>query len=788
MEKQIFLLNNLNCAHCAAKIEDKIKTLPEVESESFTFATKKLAVTSNKPQRELQAILQQTCDSIEDGVTVVPQETKRTVTYAFTLENLNCAHCAAKIEDKIKTLPEVESESFTFATKKLAVTSDRSQKELQSILQQICDSIEDGVTVKPQQTQTAAKADKLKKQSIFTANKKEFINIIIGVVLLAAAICCEHLITGLSINIPAIALFVASYIVLGGEIVLKAGRNILKGQIFDENFLMSVATIGAFAIAEYPEAVGVMLFFRIGELFEKIAVERSRSQIMDAVDLRPEQVSLVENGEVTVIPAEQAQVGDVVLVRPGDRIPLDGTVIEGSSRIDTSAVTGESVPVKVEAGSQVMSGCVNESTVIKIRVDKVLGESMVTRILDSVENAAAGKPKIDNFITRFARVYTPIVVAVALFTAIVIPLVTGQEFFPWVYTALSFLVMSCPCALVLSVPLAFFSGIGAGSKRGILFKGGLSMEALAGVKAVVMDKTGTVTKGNFEVQNLVPNGCDENKLLQLCASCEQASTHPIARSIVDYANRSNVEILSADTIEEISGKGIKAVINGKTVLCGNKKLMNDFNIDMSGYSQTDGTQVLVAVDGKYSGYVVIADTIKPDAKSAVSGIKQQHIFTAMLTGDDEKTANAVAKQTGIDQVHAKLLPEDKLTVLKEIRSQHGSVMFVGDGINDAPVLAGADVGAAMGSGADAAIEAADVVIMNSDVESVPKAISISKRTTVISRENVVFALVIKIIVMLLGITGIYANMWLAVFADTGVAMLCILNSIRILYMKSFSRE
>ena len=472
----------------------------------------------------------------------------------FLLNNLNCAHCAAKIEDKIKTLPEVESETFTFATKKLVVTSDKPQKELQSILQQTCDSIEDGVTVKPQQTQTAAKADKLKKESIFTANKKEFINIFIGVVLLAAAICCEHLITGLSINIPAIALFVASYIVLGGEIVLKAGRNILKGQVFDENFLMSVATIGAFAIAEYPEAVGVMLFFRIGELFEKIAVERSRSQIMDAVDLRPEQVSLVENGEVTVIPAEQAQVGDVVLVRPGDRIPLDGTVIEGSSRIDTSAVTGESVPVKVEARSQVMSGCVNESTVIKIRVDKVLGESMVTRILDSVENAAAGKPKIDNFITRFARVYTPIVVAVALFTAVVIPLVTGQEFFPWVYTALSFLVMSCPCALVLSVPLAFFSGIGAGSKRGILFKGGLSMEALAGVKAVVMDKTGTVTKGNFEVQNLVPNGCDENKLLQLCASCEQASTHPIAKSIVDYANRSNVEILSADTIEEISGK------------------------------------------------------------------------------------------------------------------------------------------------------------------------------------------------------------------------------------------
>ena len=737
-------------------------------------------VNSNTPVGELTEILQKTCDSIEDGVTVTYAEVKKTPALNFILENLNCAHCAAKIEEKIKTLPQVESVVFTFATKKLTVNSNTPVGELAEILQKTCDSIEDGVTVKAEVAQLQQKA--LKKQSIFKANKKEFLNILFGVLFLVAAVVCEHTITIWSFNIPAVVLYVIAYIILGGEILLKAGKNILKGQVFDENFLMSIATLGAFAIAEYPESVGVMLFFRIGELFEKIAVERSRSQIMDVVDLRPEQVSLVKGDVVTVIPAENAQVGDIVLVRPGDRIPLDGTIIEGESRLDTSAVTGESVPIKAEKGSQVLSGCVNTSNVLKIKVDKVLGESMVTRILDSVENAAAGKPRIDNFITRFARVYTPIVVAVALFTAIVIPLVTGQDFQKWIYTALSFLVMSCPCALVLSVPLAFFSGIGAGSKKGILFKGGISMETLSNIKAVVMDKTGTITKGNFEVQSVVAYKGNKDNLLQLCASCEQASTHPIAKSIVDYADEQGVSIIKTDKIEEISGKGIKAEIDGKHVLCGNIKLMSDFNIDLSNYNNSaDGTQVLIAVNGSYCGYVVIADTVKDGAKQAVARLKVQHIFTAMLTGDEEKTAQAVAKQTGIDSVHAKLLPQDKLSMLKQIRQQKGSVMFVGDGINDAPVLAGADVGAAMGSGADAAIEAADVVFMNSEPQSIPQSIEISKKATFISRENVVFALAVKIIVMLLGLTGIYSNMWLAVFADTGVAMLCILNSVRILY-------
>ena len=429
-----------------------------------------------------------------------------------------------------------------------------------------------------------------------------------------------------------------------------------------------------------------------------------------------------------------------------------------------------------------MSGCVNTSCLIKIRVDKPLSESMVTKILSAIENASAGKPKIDNFITRFARVYTPAVVAIAFITAFIIPLLSHQEFMPWIYTALSFLVMSCPCALVLSVPLAFFSGIGAGSKKGILFKDGLSMEALSKVKAVVMDKTGTLTKGSFDVQNVTAVNMSEKELISLCASCEQESTHPIALSIVEYARALNLNVRKAESIKEISGKGIEAVIDGKKVLCGNKALMNDFGIDISLYYESVyGTHVLVAADGEYLGCIVISDSIKPDAAKAVKRLKERHIFTAMLTGDNIKSAQNTANQLEIDDVHAGLLPQDKLSELKKIREKHGSVMFIGDGINDAIVLAGADVGAAMGSGADAAIEAADVVFMNSDTEAIPEAMEIAQTTTKISRQNIVFAIAVKIIVMILGITGIYSSMWLAVFADTGVAMLCIINSVRILF-------
>lgn len=695
----------------------------------------------------------------------------------YILENLGCANCAAKMEKRIKDLPEVEDAVITFATKQLKVASDR-QEDLLPVLQQICASIESEVVVKQKQVSVSEMRREQKEEKEHdNESKREIIEIGIGAVLFIAGLLLKD-----SLNMISIIAFVTAYVVLGGKIVLEAYKNLVKGQVFDENFLMSLATLAAFVIGEYAEAVGVMLFYRVGELFEHIAVERSRSQIMDAVDMRPEVVNKVTDENVAVIPSEEAEVGDILLVRPGDRIPLDGVVVEGESRIDTSPVTGEPVPIKVEAGNKVISGCVNTSGMIKIKVEKALQDSMVTRILNSVENAAASKPKIDRFITKFARVYTPFVVFLALATAILPSLITG-DWNHWIYTAITFLVISCPCALVLSVPLAFFSGIGAGSRKGILFKGGVALEALKDVKAIVMDKTGTVTKGNFEVQRCITAGVSEEKLLRLAADCELASTHPIGYSIVTAAKKRGIELMRPETMEEISGKGIRAVSEEGTVLCGNRMLMELFGVDISGYrNEQYGTEVLVALDGIFVGYIVIADTIKEDAVSAVSAIKEQGILTAMLTGDARKSAESTAEKVGVQEVYAQLLPQDKLEMLRQIRSANGAVMFVGDGINDAPVLAGADVGAAMGSGADAAIEAADVVFMTSAMEAISQSVRIAKVTAGIAMQNVVFALAVKALVMLLGLAG-FANMWLAVFADTGVAMLCVLNAIRILYKK-----
>ncbi len=639
----------------------------------------------------------------------------------------------------------------------------------------ICASIESEVTV------TLREEDEIvrkKKESPLEENKKDLIAIAAGAVLFIAGEVLERTAPD---SVISMVLFVAAYVILGFEIVWTAVKNLTKGHVFDENFLMSVATLAAFAIGDFAEAVGVMLFYRVGEVFEDIAVSRSRSQIMETVDLRPETVSLVQGDSVKDIPAGKAKIGDVILVRPGDRIPLDGKVIEGQSQIDTSPVTGEPVPVKVFPGKEIYSGCINDTGVLKLEVEKPLGESMVTRILDSVENAAANKPKIDRFITRFARIYTPVVVAAAILTAVVPSIVTGDWNY-WIYTAITFLVISCPCALVLSVPLAFFSGIGAGSKRGILFKGGVSIEALKNISAVVMDKTGTITKGNFAVQKIVSlNRLTEKQLLTVAADCEIDSSHPIAASIVTEAKARNLSLIRPKQAEEISGKGIRAEFPEGTVLCGNIGLMEMYQVDTSGYrSSAYGTEVLIAIDGTLEGYLVIADEIKEEARHAVERMKSQGLITAMLTGDAQDSAAEVAKQTGINEVRARLLPQDKLTQLKEIRKKHGAVMFVGDGINDAPVLAGADVGAAMGSGADAAIEAADVVFMTSSVEAIPESVDIARKTGNIAMQNVVFALIVKALVMVLGFFG-FANMWMAVFADTGVAMLCVLNSIRILY-------
>lgn len=505
---------------------------------------------------------------------------------------------------------------------------------------------------------------------------------------------------------------------------------------------------------------------------------------MDAVDMRPETVRIYKGGKVTEVSPEEVFVGDCIEIRPGDRIPLDGTVLKGESRIDTSAVTGEPVPVAVKEGSQIFSGCVNTSGVIYLRVDKVLEDSMVTRILEAVENAAASKPKMDRFITKFARIYTPFVVLLALGTAVLPSLIMG-DWQKWIYTALSFLIISCPCALVLSVPLAFFAGIGAGSKLGILFKGGVSLEMLAEVKAVIMDKTGTITEGNFKVESAkAAEGFTEEQVIAWAACAESSSSHPIADSIREEAVSRGILINTAEEIQEVSGEGIEAGTEDGMILCGNRKLMSRHNIEIpSGDLENAGTEVFVAYNQRYAGCLVINDRIKPDSKDAIQEMKKQGLYTAMLTGDTEKNAQAVQKQTGIQEVFARQMPEDKLKNLGKIRDSYGSVMFIGDGINDAPVLAGADVGAAMGSGADAAIEAADVVFMTSRLTALVESFKIAKVTNRIAKENVVFALAVKAAVMVLGLCGI-ASMWMAVFADSGVAMLCVLNSIRVLYRKN----
>lgn len=798
MEKRVYILEGIDCANCAAKIEAKIRSMPEVAFASVSFATRQLRVSANG-QDALLPKMQAAIDAIEDGVTLVPRKRRSmgiSATKTYILKGLDCANCAAKVEARLKELDGVDDVTVTFATRQMKLSAKDPDNMIPQI-QSLINAMEDGITVVPKDTPKIAETGK--KESL-SEEKRSLISIVIGAVLFVAGEVLERT----SAPLPALlGVLIAAYLILGGKVLLTALKNIRKGQIFDENFLMSIATLGAFAIAEYPEAVGVMLFYRIGEFFEDRAVAQSREQIMSAVDLRPETVNLVVGEEVRIIGAEEANVGDILLVRPGDRIPLDGVIIEGKSRIDTSPVTGEPVPVKAETGDNVISGCVNTSGQLKIRVEKLLEESMVTRILDSVENAAANKPAIDKFITRFARIYTPAVVVAALAVALALPFVLPSWHFfvdpnytgavsviygttgtASVLTALTFLVISCPCALVLSVPLAFFSGIGAASRKGILFKGGSAIEALSGIKAAVMDKTGTITKGNFQVQEIVPcGGISGEELLSLAASCELFSTHPIAVSIVNAANERHLPVERPSDLKEIAGHGIRAEIASGTLLCGNRKLMEANGVDLSACRRTSfGTEVLVARNGEFAGNIVISDTLKDDAISAISRIKGLGIVTAMLTGDAQDSAEHVAKQTGIDEVHARLLPENKLSELQKIRETRGSVLFVGDGINDAPVLACADVGAAMGSGADAAIEAADVVFMNSEMSAIPDAVEIARATRRISWQNVYFALAVKFVVMVMGLFG-FANMWVAVFADTGVSMLCLLNSVRILRMK-----
>ena len=693
----------------------------------------------------------------------------------FTLQNLNCANCASVIEEKLIQLESVSAATFTIGTKQLRITSTLEDMDaLQEQIQAVCDATEDGVVVVP----FVRAAKKAKQDDHDHEHNASLSAIIVGAIVMAVAELTnwvpEQYMT---------PLLIVTFVVLGWRIVWAAVKNGMKGKFFDENFLMSIATIGALIIGEYAEAVGVMLFFQVGIYFEERATERSRNAVMDAVDLRPEEVRLIAcDGSVQVVNPEDVQVGSHIEIRPGDRIPLDGRVVEGTTRIDTAAVTGEPVPVSATVGTEVMSGCINVDGRIVLEVTHELKDSMVMRILDAVEHAAASKPKIDRFITRFSRVYTPIVVALAIIVAVVPPLFTGEWQY-WIYTALTFLVVSCPCALVLSVPLAFFSGIGAGSKQGILFKGGKAIEAMSRVKAIAFDKTGTITTGTFNVQTVEVAGTyTENEVLQYAAALEAGSTHPIAMSIVEEVQRRGVEFNTAKDVKEISGHGMVGIVEGHTVLVGNGRLLETEHVTVPTIEHVYGSEVFVAIDGQYVGRIVIADAVKEDSKEAIRRMNGKGYHTVMLTGDVASSANHIAQEVGIQGVRAELLPQDKLEVVQSLRNDHGSVMFVGDGINDAPVLTGADVGGAMGSGADSAIEAADVVYMNSNLDSVWRSLSIAERTLSIAWQNIFFAIAVKIIVMVAGVFG-FANMWVAVFADTGVSILCIFNSVRIFYSK-----
>jgi len=610
--------------------------------------------------------------------------------------------------------------------------------------------------------------------------KKTIIRIGIGSVVFMAA-----LIAPLSGNFN-LAIFLVAYFIIGGDVLLRALRNIAQGQVFDENFLMCIATVGAFFVGQYPEGVAVMLFYQVGELFQDFAVDHSRKSIAELMDIRPDYANVKRDGELVTVDPEEVSIGEIIVVKAGEKIPLDGKVIEGYSMVDTSALTGESVPRDMNIGSDVLSGCINLNGVLTIQVAKEFGESTVAKILDLVENASNKKAKAENFITKFARYYTPIVVIVAAVLAIVPPLVVpGATFSDWIYRALIFLVVSCPCALVISIPLGFFGGIGGASKSGILIKGSNYLEVLANAEIVVFDKTGTLTKGTFQVTELHPIGISETEILELTAFAENYSNHPISTSL-KKAYALEIDNTRITDVEEILGHGVKATVDGKTIYAGNTKLMQ--KIDVS-YDNGDivGTVVHVAIANKYVGYIVIADEIKEDSAIAIKKLKSRKISKiVMLTGDSKNVGERVAAQLGIDEVYTDLLPADKVAKLEELltrKSRKGSLVFVGDGINDAPVLTRADIGIAMGGlGSDAAIEAADIVIMNDEPSKISTAIAISKKTLRIVKQNIGFALGIKAIVLIMSAFGV-ANMWEAVFADVGVSVIAILNSARALNVK-----
>lgn len=692
------------------------------------------------------------------------------------LEGLDCANCSAKIEQEVNKIDGV-SASMNFITNTLALETDEDYdyERLIKEIKTIVNKHEPDVKVLEKKKDSPSDSH-LHEHGEGFEFKEQIFKILISAALLISAMVLD---VDPTFNL---ILYLMAFVLVGGEVLRASARNIKRGQVFDENFLMSIATIGAFIIGENAEAVGVMLFYQVGELFQDIAVNRSRKSISDLMDIRPDYANLLVGYDETIVSPEEVKIGDIIIVKPGEKFPLDGFVIEGNSMVDTSALTGESVPRELEPSSEALSGFINKNGVLKIEVTKSFGESTVSKILDLVENASGKKAPTEKFITKFARIYTPAVVLAALALAVIPPIIIeGATFSQWLYRALIFLVISCPCALVISIPLGFFGGIGGASKKGILVKGSNYLEALNSVETVVFDKTGTLTKGVFKVTDIkAEEDFSEEELIELAAYAEVYSNHPIADSILKtYDKDINKSLI--DSYEEFSGHGTKSIVGGKEILAGNAKLMKQENISYADV-ETIGTLVHIAIDKEYAGYIVISDEIKEDSVSAIKALKNLGIKkTVMLTGDTRFVAEKVAKELGIDEVYSELLPADKvekLESLDEEKSKNGKLAFVGDGINDAPVLVRADIGIAMGGlGSDAAIEAADIVIMTDEPSKIVEAIEVAKKTKKIVYQNIAFALAVKGVFLVMAAFGI-TTMWEAVFADVGVAVIAILNSMR----------
>ncbi|MDV3426111.1 MAG: cadmium-translocating P-type ATPase [Bacillota bacterium] len=690
------------------------------------------------------------------------------------LQGLNCANCAAKIEKKVNSLKGVSHASLNFATKKLAITSNGQDNDYDFVSEaiKIIKDIEPDVQVINKKDKNAD-SQEIDENNIL---KREWI--IFGI---SASLFFGAMVLPLP-HLAKIVLYLISYVLSGAEVIIKAIKNITKGRVFDENFLMSIATLGAFGTGQYPEGAAVMLFYQIGELLQSMAVDKSRKSIKSLMDIRPDYANLKIGADTKKVSPDTVHIGDIIIIKPGEKVPLDGIVIEGTSMVDTSALTGESIPKEIEAGNDILSGFINKNGLLTVKVTKEFGQSTVSKILNLVENAASKKAPTENFITKFARVYTPAVTFGALIIAVVPPLILpGAVFSDWIYRALVFLVVSCPCALVVSIPLGFFGGIGGASKAGILIKGSNYLEALNNVDTVVFDKTGTLTKGVFKVTKISPkNNISEAELLEYAAIAESFSNHPIALSILKAYGK-EVKKEEIEGYSEISGQGVKVKVSGKEILVGNAKLMASEDIS---YEKSDliGTIVHLAVDKKYAGFILISDEVKEDSAKAIKSLREIGVKKiVMLTGDSRAAGEKIGKELGLDKVYSDLLPQDKVEKLEELsceKSKSGKLIFVGDGINDAPVLARADVGVAMGGlGSDAAIEAADIVLMTDEPMKLCSSIKIAKRTKLIVTQNIIFALGVKFAVLLLAAIGL-ASMWAAVFADVGVALLAVINSLR----------